>query len=321
MGTSTLLARPHTQYGVKGDGEGGRRLRARPAGTLPCVTRWPAWTPTGRLHAWKSQPPTATRPVSRFASCAKACGTSGRNGAVVAAGEAAELSPTCVRVMLANLSSILLAAVDDGLIARNPCRAKTVRAPAVERKRVQPWPRERVIAVTEALPARYRATAVVAAGAGLRQGEVFGLAVEDVDFLRGWVHMQRQVKLVNSRLVFGSPNGRKIRDVALAESVALQLAAHIAKYPPRLVTLPWEEPDGELRQFQLIFTTRELKALNRTYDNRYLWKPTLEKVGVERRERTGRMRCDASTRARCSVPARMSRRSRSTWVTPIPASH
>jgi integrase len=33
------------------------------------------------------------------------------------------------------------------------------------------------------LPDRYQALVKVAAGLGLRQGEAFGLAVEDVDFL------------------------------------------------------------------------------------------------------------------------------------------
>ncbi|MGH8932006.1 MAG: tyrosine-type recombinase/integrase [Egibacteraceae bacterium] len=95
------------------------------------------------------------------------------------------------------------------------------------------------MAVADALPTRYRATAVIAAGAGLRQGEVFGLAVEDIDFLRGWVHVRRQVKIINSRLVFAPPKGGKIRDVPLAESVAIELSAHITKYPPLEVVLPW----------------------------------------------------------------------------------
>jgi integrase len=38
-----------------------------------------------------------------------------------------------------------------------------------------------------------------AAGLGLRQGECFGLAVDDVDFLRGVVHVRRQVRIVAER--------------------------------------------------------------------------------------------------------------------------
>ncbi|MGH8907275.1 MAG: tyrosine-type recombinase/integrase [Egibacteraceae bacterium] len=196
-------------------------------------------------------------------------------------GRQQEAAPTHVRVMLANVSAILGAAVEDGLIARNPCRTRAVKAPAIEGSRVQPWPTERVLAVADALPDRYRATAVVAAGMGLRQGEVFGLAVEDIDFLRGWVHVRQQVKIINSRLVFAPPKGQKVRDVPLAQSVTLELSAHVTKYPPVDVTLPWKTPEGEPRSVALIFSTRERKALNRTYYNPHVWKPALVAAGVE----------------------------------------
>jgi len=31
------------------------------------------------------------------------------------------------------------------------------------------------------------------------QGEVFGLGLDEVEFLRGWVRVERQVKIVRSR--------------------------------------------------------------------------------------------------------------------------
>ena len=40
-------------------------------------------------------------------------------------------------------------------------------------------------ALTEALPERFRAVVPLVAGSGLRQGELFGLEVGGVDFLRG----------------------------------------------------------------------------------------------------------------------------------------
>ena len=46
-----------------------------------------------------------------------------------------------------------------------------------------PWSVDSVLAVHEALSARYRIAATLGAGLGLRQGEIFGLAVTDVDFL------------------------------------------------------------------------------------------------------------------------------------------
>jgi integrase len=101
-----------------------------------------------------------------------------------------KLARTYVRTIFTNVSTVFTAAVDDGLIATNPCKARSVKLPQREQRKIQPWPTERVEAVIDALPDRYRATAVVAAGCGLRQGEVFGLRVCDVDFLRRQVHVE-----------------------------------------------------------------------------------------------------------------------------------
>jgi integrase len=191
-----------------------------------------------------------------------------------------QLAPSYVRVVFANLSAIPQAAVDDGAIARNPCRAGSVKPPAPDRRKVLPWPAKRVTAVAAALPDRYRAIMAVAAGLGLRQGECFGLAVDDVDFLRGVVHVRRQVRIVASRLVFAPPKTGKTRDVPLPESVALRLAGHLEAWPAAAVTLPWREPAGRLETARLLFSTRERTALARTYFNRHVWKPALDVAGV-----------------------------------------
>ena len=54
------------------------------------------------------------------------------------------LAPTYVKVLLANLSAMFGAAVEDGLLTRNPCGARRVRAPRVPQKRVVPWPSDAV---------------------------------------------------------------------------------------------------------------------------------------------------------------------------------
>jgi integrase len=191
-----------------------------------------------------------------------------------------QLAPSYVRVVFANLSAILQAAVDDGAIGRNPCRAGSVKPPAPDRRTVVPWRAERVAAVAAALPDRYRAIVPAVAGLGLRQGECFGLAVDDVDFLRGVVHVRRQVRIVASRLVFAPPKTGKTRDVPLPESVALRLAAHLEAWPAVAVTLPWREPAGRPETARLLFSTRERTALARTFFNRHVWKPALETAGV-----------------------------------------
>jgi integrase len=182
-------------------------------------------------------------------------------------------------VIFANLSAILQAAVDDGVIGRNPCRAGSVKPPAPDRRRVVPWTVEQVAAVAECLPDRYAALVAVGAGCGLRQGELFGLAVDDVDWLRGVVHVRRQIKILSARLVFALPKGGRQRDVPLAEQVALRLAVHLQAWPAVEVTLPGL-PSGRPETARLLFTTRERTALARTYANRHIWRPALETAGM-----------------------------------------
>jgi integrase len=184
-----------------------------------------------------------------------------------------DLAPAYVRVVFANVSAVFNAAVDDGIIASNPCKAASVRLPKRDTRRVEPWPLEQVQAVIAALPERYRGTAVVAAGCGLRQGEVFGLRVGDVDFLRRRLRVEQQVKIVRSQLEFDRPKGGKTRAVPLPDAVAEVVSEHLRRYPAG--------SDG------LVFTSREHKPINRNHFNRYVWRPALERAGVEPGKRNG----------------------------------
>jgi hypothetical protein len=88
--------------------------------------------------------------------------------------------------------------------------------------------------------------------------------VEDVDFLGGVVHVVRQVKLINgTRQVFAPPKGGKERDVPLPESVGFALAAHITRYPPVEITLPWKTLDGPPVTATLVFVSDIAKPLRR----------------------------------------------------------
>ena len=102
------------------------------------------------------------------------------------------------RVTLSLVSTILSAAVDDERITKNPCKAASVKAPPRPAQKVIPWSIERVTAVRNALPESYRIALDLGVGLGLRQGEVFGLSPDDVDFLRGTVAVRRQVKIATT---------------------------------------------------------------------------------------------------------------------------
>lgn len=192
-----------------------------------------------------------------------------------------------VRVILTNLSSILAAAVADGMIAANPCASPAVKAPRVERRKVVPWTLGQVQTIVNEHPARYQAIAALAAGCGHRQGEVLGVAVEDVDFLRRTVHVRQQIKLVKGHPVLSPPKGGRERDVPLPDVVSVVLAEYLRAFPPVEVTLPWRDLDGEPRKVAMVFTGDTGGPVNRNRYNLNVWKPALAAAGIEPSRSTG----------------------------------
>jgi integrase len=198
------------------------------------------------------------------------------------------LAPSYCRVIFANVSSIFAAAVDDELILKNPCRAASVRAPKVELRKIAPWTSAQVLAVRDAIPEQYRIFVTLGAGLGLRQGELFGLAPDDVDFLRGRVEVRRQVKLyANGEQCFALPKGGKTRTVPLPGSVRDALAAHLAAHPTRTIELPWRDLNGKPIAVALVMSTRERGAVSRNYWNRKLWKPALNVASMHANRENG----------------------------------
>ena len=173
-------------------------------------------------------------------------------------------APSSVRIMLVNLSAILSAAVEDGLIASNPCDSPSVKPSTVEKRRIVPWASETVQAVVESHESRYRAVPVLGAGCGLRQGEIFGLQADDVDFLRRRVLVRRQVKIIGGEPTLAPPKGKREREVPLPDVVAFELSELLRR-------------GGTDRQ---IFTWRDGSLIHRTYYNNRVWKPALRAAGV-----------------------------------------
>ena len=197
------------------------------------------------------------------------------------------LEPSTISGISDVLSGILDAAVDDHLIARNPCRAGSVKLPRQTQRKVIPWTLQRVRAVIAGLPERFQAGGSLAFGCGLRQGEVFGIAVEDIDFERRVIHINRQVRLVRSKMVFALPKGDKLRSIPLPDELAKVLKAHIKKFPPKSVTLPWRLPEGDGRTHRLLFTNTKDLAYNRSVFNQGDWKRALVAAEVIPARTTG----------------------------------
>lgn len=144
-----------------------------------------------------------------------------------------KLAPGSVEVVYRWVSTIFKAAVGDRLIAASPCIR--IALPKRADTEVVPLGVAEVEALAEAVPDRYRALIVFAAGMGLRQGECFGLTVDRVDFLRRQVRVDRQLIGVRAGVPeFGPPKSKAgFRTVPIPEVVATTLAEHLARYGPR----------------------------------------------------------------------------------------
>ncbi|MEU3185734.1 tyrosine-type recombinase/integrase [Streptomyces sp. NPDC006923] len=184
------------------------------------------------------------------------------------------------RAIYDSVSSLFNAAVDDGVIKSNPCHAQSVKPPTPEQRLIVPWTEDRVLTVRSGMPDRYAATVDAGGGCGLRQGEVLGLAEDNLDFKTGWVHVRQQIKRVGGTLVFAPPKRGKLRDAPLSDAVGTGLQEHMDSFPPVAVTLPWKTPNGPLVTRKLVFTSAVGKAIWRSYFDDYVWKPALAHAGV-----------------------------------------
>lgn len=184
------------------------------------------------------------------------------------------------RAIYDSVSSLFNAAVDDGVIKSNPCHAQSVKPPTPEQRLIVPWTEDRVLTVRSGMPDRYAATMDAGGGCGLRQGEVLGLAEDNLDFKTGWVHVRQQIKRVGGTLVFAPPKRGKLRDAPLSDAVGTGLQEHMDSFPPVAVTLPWKTPNGPLVTRKLVFTSTVGKAIWRSYFDDYVWKPALAHAGV-----------------------------------------
>jgi integrase len=143
-----------------------------------------------------------------------------------------ELAPSSVEAVVGTLAAMLSAAVTDERIARNP--ASGARLPRTEGAPVVPLTVTRVHGVASAMPEHVRAAVVVVAGTGLRQGELFGLCADRVDFLGRELRVDRQLWTPRRGApVLRPPKSRNsFRNVALSSVVVDALAAHLAAFGP-----------------------------------------------------------------------------------------
>jgi integrase len=199
----------------------------------------------------------------------------------------ATLAPSTVRVTYGYVVAVFGAAVRDRVIAASPCEG--VRLPATRPQQVEILPLSVLDALREALPPRLRAVVDLVAGSGLRQGEVFGLELDGLDFLRTRavdVH-QQLITLPNQAPYLGRvKTAESARVVPLAAVTLETLAAHLAAFPVRPVTIiDRTDPHKPVqREARLVFTLLNGQPVSR-HAWAHLWRPAAR--AAELAPRTG----------------------------------
>lgn len=178
-----------------------------------------------------------------------------------------DLAPSTVQVVLRVASSMFHTAVRDRLILQSPTDG--VRAPRPATKILEPLELAEVQALADAAPERYRALVLLAAGSGLRQGELFGVTTSSLSMLRREVKVDRQlVQLDGGPPVWGPPKSEaSIRVVPLADVTLEAVAEHLRLFGPG--------PEG------VVFTSERGEHIRRVSFGQQ-WRRIVERAGLDR---------------------------------------
>jgi integrase len=203
--------------------------------------------------------------------------------------------PSTVIAAFLVLQGILDLAVADEAIRKSPAKSPVVQVPSHQPSDIQVWDDAVILALADAHPAALRGIPELAASLGLREGELFGLAEEDFDLNDEKVlRVRRQVKKIGRVFVFGLPKNDRERTIPLSDWDIAVVRRHIAAYPPRPYSLPWEKPDGRMRSCKLLFRwpSDDQHVKSRSYSET-VWKPALVRAGIiaePARDERGRVR-------------------------------
>ncbi|KRF10921.1 tyrosine-type recombinase/integrase [Nocardioides sp. Soil796] len=141
-------------------------------------------------------------------------------------------APTTVEGRYTVLSIVLKAAVKERALPESPC--VDIKLPALPpRSTLVPISTETVVALREALPGRYKALVTVAAGTGMRRGELLGLTTDRIALDFGVIRVDRQAarRSTSEQVAFAdTKTPASVRNIAVAQVVLDAIEEHIASY-------------------------------------------------------------------------------------------
>lgn len=141
-----------------------------------------------------------------------------------------KLQPRSVAVVASNLSSVMRAAVRDRLIGSNPCDG--IDLPRIDEREIVPPTPAQVKALSQSIAPQWMAAVAIGASLGMRTGEVLGLTVDRIDFLRRSVRVDRQCQRLANQAPKLIPLKTKAsnRTIPMASSTSTILGAHVERF-------------------------------------------------------------------------------------------
>ncbi|MBM7788902.1 tyrosine-type recombinase/integrase [Tenggerimyces flavus] len=193
------------------------------------------------------------------------------------------VAPGTLNLELWLLTAILDLAVEDDMIRKNPA-AKLERLAKSYTFALWDLPTiTRILDHVRANAPNYAPVGELAYGAGLRRSEGFGIGVDDIDFLRREVHVRQQLLRINGvGFVFAPPKRNSVGTVPVPQELLDRLAARLATFEPREVTLPYVGKGikaGQTRTVRLLVAGRR-GALARTESWTTAWNASLKANGI-----------------------------------------
>lgn len=192
-----------------------------------------------------------------------------------------DLAPSTTHLVYSYLKAMFGAAVSDRIIRTSPCTG--VRLPPIDRRERYIPSSDQIHALSERITARYSPIPYLAAGCGLRGGEIFGLELEHVDLDRREIHVLQQLKrMAGTPPYIGEPKTRtSYRTVEMPNVVCEALSAHLERFDP--VRLELEDRTNPRRPRHrattLLFATSNGLPLHRSNWSR-VWRTAIGRTDI-----------------------------------------
>jgi integrase len=139
-------------------------------------------------------------------------------------GKEGGLSPRTRRHIHRILNSALARAVEQQLLARNPCEAFRERLPKVERHEMTTLsPEQSVRLLAEIKHTRVYSPVLLALATGMRRGEVFALRWRNVDLDRSFLRVMESLEQTKTGIRFKAPKTDRTRTVTVPAFAVAEL--------------------------------------------------------------------------------------------------